>query len=414
MERKTLDDFNSNLAKNFNFLAISRHSKVIGTGSLKHILYASDYDLNDTMKVHGKNITDHLVKVFQTKFKIAEKTPNMFIPDFKCGEYNNEPLRWDKHDVAKGYKIVDKNKIYMKDCLLQKAVLKLDLTVLIDGVFTDLSEFYTLNINGIYNYDKNAILKENRIIQLKGEVKGYVNDKNYFKSLKRVFSLQRQNNNPDPELIDFLNGQIGFLNKSKNALDILDILLVQKFKIPKIVDVKNHLQIIKQDLSNSAINFDKNTSTIIDTLCEKSSLKTIHDGIVILAKYLNEYIQKYTFKFISNSKYNEILKKKQTAKFDNLYNIDYDSVKSVHIKDDPMHKSLFMNYSSFFKKANITARHQSATHSLQKSRTSSRKSSRKSSRTSSRTSSKKSSKKGSRTSSKKSSMTDSQNSSINS
>jgi len=365
MERKTLEDFNSSLAKNFNFLAISRHSKVIGTGSLKHILYASDYDLNDTMKAHGKNVTSHLVKVFQTKYRIAEKNPTMFIADFKCGEYENEPLRWNKHEVANGYKIVDGNKIYMKDCFLQKAVLKLDLTVLIDGVFTDLSEFYSLNINGNFNYDKNALLKENRIKQLKIEVKEYINDKNYFKALKRVFSLQRQNNNPDPELIDFLNAQIGFLNKSKNALDILDVLLVQKFKIPKIKDVKNHLQIIKQDLSNSAISFDKNTANIIDNLCDKSSFKPIHAGIVKLAKYLNEYIQKYTFKFISNSKYNEILKKTQSSKFDDLYNANYELPKSLNITDHPMHKSLFMNYSSFFKKAHSL--HQRATNSTRPS-----------------------------------------------
>ena len=350
MERKSLEDFNSNLAKNFNFLAISRNSKVIGTGALKHILYASDYDLNDTLKVHGKNVTSHLVKVFQKKFKIAEKNPTMFIPDFKCGEYNNEPLRWDKHEVSKGYKIVDGNKIYMKDCLLQKAVLKLDLTVLIDGVFTDLSEFYSLNINGIYNYDKNMFIKKYRIEELKDDVKKYVKDKNYFKALKRFFAIQRQMNNADPTLIDFFNGQIGFLNKSKNAIDILDILLVQTFKIPKIMDVKNHLQIIKQDLSNSAISFDKNISALIDTMCKKSSLKLIHTAVVNLSNYLNEYIQKYTLKFISNDKYKELLNPRQGRAFDELYGTKYEIIKlEKESTINDTHKSLFMNYSSFFK-----------------------------------------------------------------
>ena len=303
MEIKHLEDYNDELIRKFNFLAVSKQFKMIGSASLKNILYASDFDLNNIVKLKGNKPLTQLKKEFQKKFRIAEKDKNMYIPDFKCGEYNGEPLRWNKHDMKNGYKTVDGNKITFEECVLQKAVFKLDLTYYINGEFTDLSEFYLIDLDGKLNFDPNELQPEILKKRLADDAIHYYDKKNYLKCLKRLFAIQRLENKPDMNLIDFLNSNVGLCNQQKGNLDIIRILLEQDFKKPKISEIIKNLQIIKHKLANVAeFKFDRDLSTWIDEICEMDE-NHIHKNIIDLIAYLDKYIQEKTKKFILKQKY---------------------------------------------------------------------------------------------------------------
>ena len=57
---KTKDDFNYKLQDVFNLMSIQGEYNIVGSSSLKGILYASDIDLNEKTKVSGKHPFEHV------------------------------------------------------------------------------------------------------------------------------------------------------------------------------------------------------------------------------------------------------------------------------------------------------------------------------------------------------------------
>ena len=98
------------------------------------------------------------------------------------------------------------------------------------------------------------------------------------------------------------NSWVGLLNKNKTGLDIILLLLDNKFRKPKLEDIKNNLQIIKQSLSYiTAINLS-NVSQKIDYICSLSSVKSIKKEIESLINFLFRIINKVSLDFISKNK----------------------------------------------------------------------------------------------------------------
>jgi hypothetical protein len=310
-DRRRIIDFNNKISDVFNLLTITGNYKVIGSSSLKSILYNSDYDLDELIKSSkSKNIYEEIYKTFQQKFKEAEKDPNIFLVDFKCGvDINNEPVRWDKNDMKKGYKdLQDGSRLTFEDALKMKSVIKLDAIVLINCIFTEFSENYYLKIGNDANFEPSETNVENILTSIKGSFEDYMfNDINYLKALKRLFSYkilenETKNKKQLETLIEFFNSWVGLMSKNKSSLDILLLLLDNKFRKPKLEDIKKNLQIIKQSLSYiTAINLS-NVSKKIDYICSLSSVKTMKREIESLINFLFKIINKVSLDFISKNK----------------------------------------------------------------------------------------------------------------
>jgi len=310
-DRRRIIDFNSKISDVFNLLTITGNYKVIGSSSLKSILYNSDYDLDELIKSSkSKNIYEEICKTFQQKFKEAERDPSIFLVDFKCGvDINNEPVRWDKNDMKKGYKdLKDGSRLTFEDALKMKSVIKLDAIVLINCIFTEFSENYYLKIGNDANFEPNETNVENILTSIKGSFEDYMfNDINYLKALKRLFSYkilenETKNKKQLETLIEFFNSWVGLMSKNKSSLDILLLLLDNKFRKPKLEDIKKNLQIIKQSISYiTAINLS-NVSKKIDYICSLSSVKTMKREIESLISFLSKIINKVSLDFISKNK----------------------------------------------------------------------------------------------------------------
>ena len=300
-EKKTLNDYSSEVKNVFNKLTISGKYRVIGSNSLKSIKYGSDYDLEELDKESGKHPLKKIYDIFKKKYEDGKRNENIFITDFKCGlNSNGEPLRWNYNQIQKGKQELENGRmISFEECLLIKTTMKLDMIVLIDGIFTEFSENYYLDIGGKKNYFEHDANTKYIITSIQKDIDFYLNvDRNYWKTLKRLFSvnfLKKKNYPLLKELIDFFNSKIGLVNKCKNELDILLIVLDNNFRKPKISDIKYNLDIVNKWGKKADLNLDQKINKI-----KSDNLSSLYKDIEKLKDELFKIVNNYSFKFLQN------------------------------------------------------------------------------------------------------------------
>jgi len=277
---KRLSDLNNNLTKEFYKLNIGRKIKLIGSSNKKNILYNSDYDLESHFGTKDKD--ELLIKIcnhFRNIFVDAMNDPNIYITDFKCGEVNGEPIRWTYKDIKKG----NKNGYHFIDCLKMKSTIKIDEVYFLNGSFIEITDNYYFTIGDHQNYPTQT--RKEIIQSIKKDYLELVKDGNYYKALKRLYSIK-----PTKKLTDYFNSEIGILNKARSDLDTLLLLQEQKFRKPNINDINSDLQTIKQDLSYTNTNFSNDLDRATINKNKFSIIKKIREK---LFKMINEDAKKF-------------------------------------------------------------------------------------------------------------------------
>ena len=340
MEQRKQNQLNNAVSGLIERFAVKGKWKLIGSNSLRSTLYGSDYDVETDLY----NSPSSIVKHFQNAYRDAENDPNTFITDFKCGwdtrliyegdysakslkKYLKNPLiprgkkmaikkatgekqmdlvrdlfilRWKPKDVMSGkIKLIDGSFKSFEDCLLDPTTLKIDLIKKVGDQFCEISENYYIKLkNGKSNYPDKPTRKD--IEKSFGEDIQYYSKINSFKALKRLFSLYLIEGDKEREIekmIDFFNGQVGYLNKIRAELEILEKVLTQDFRKPKWEDIKNNLQFIKEQLSSVfEIPFSEKIFGEIDKISEKSALR----DIITLKDYFLKKINEYSKDFLTH------------------------------------------------------------------------------------------------------------------
>jgi len=304
---QNINDFNNKLVNIINFIGIEGKTNIIGSSILKPIRYNTDYDLSTEINkpVYGNNpkselnIKHNLYMKFLKIFKESKKDKNIFITDFKCGiDKNGDAIRWKYEDMINGYKNIDDEKYYFIDCLTHKSIIKLDVVYLINGKFNEMSDNYYIKIGNKTNFEK--ITKASTIKSLEDDYKDLVSQGKYYKALKREFSMIQTNNmnQPTPKdtlnkrqqvLVNYFNSDIGILNKGRADLDILLILLEdQTFRKPSLKNIRENLQIIKQNISYT---LEVNLSNKLNKATKSGKvemIKIIKNIIENLENYINQ------------------------------------------------------------------------------------------------------------------------------
>ena len=200
--------------------------------------------------------------------------------------------------VKDGYKL--------EDCIMSKATLKLDIVALINGVFTEYSENYYIKYGKLQNYDNTILKKEEIYNSIYDSYVELYDEENYFKALKRIFTLlkienQKTNEKTMKYLITIFNGNLGLLNNIINQISILKLLLEQKFKPVDINDIHNNLQIIKQNISNIfEIKIQSTIYNFIDNICHINNKHITYELIDKLKNKLLIILNKESFKIYEN------------------------------------------------------------------------------------------------------------------
>jgi len=253
-EKKSINDFSKSIRRIFNLMTISRKYDVVGSASFKNARYVSDYDLNELFETatDTNSILHSIYLMFKKKFQNAEQDPSIFITDFKCGmDSDGSPLRWEKDDIEKGYKILkDKRKLAFQDCILMKTTMKLDEVALIEGVYHEFSDNYFIKLGNDANFFPHDIQRDHILNSLKHAFdEYYYASHNYMKGLKRCFSyymLEDKQKNIDKltKLFNFFNSQVGLLYKCRSELDTIQTVINQKFRSPRKKDIDFNISIV--------------------------------------------------------------------------------------------------------------------------------------------------------------------------
>lgn len=294
---------NKNITSVFHLLSIYGHnSKLIGSSKIRNILYNNDYDLNENFKVNDTTtILKNLYNEFLNIFHKCYNEPNYYIIDFKCGEINNEPIRWTYDDMKCGYKIINKIKYLFTECLkMNDTTIKIDIVYLLYGIqFTDITNNYFITIVNTRQKIK-SILKEkknDKILQLNKDAKELVKEGEFYKALKRKFSISLLLNKPNLKLLNLFNSDIGRFYKVIHDLNMCVLMLHQTFKPISVIIITENIQIIKQFCSNitdfKIENILSNLNNIVNLKNKKMMITQLTKLIENSKNYLNTLVKKY-------------------------------------------------------------------------------------------------------------------------
>jgi len=208
-------------------------------------------------------------------------------------------LRWTADDVAEGrIRLIDGSYRTLHDCLMDKSVAKIDLVLQVGVQFAEVSENYYIREDGEANYDE-ELSKSDKEKSLKEDIE-YYSKVDKFKALKRLFSLYQLEGGHEKELerlVDFFNGQIGYLNKIRNELRILSTLLTNTFRDVPWEDVRANLQFIKEEISQVyKVPLNEQIFERIDDCNSESAL----DIITTLQDYFSRKINQESKTFLNS------------------------------------------------------------------------------------------------------------------
>ena len=327
-KKKELTQINNETGDLIREFSIKGKYRLIGSNSLRAVSYGSDYDAES----HIKDATPQTIaRRFQQEFADAVEDPDVWITDFKAGydprlvykgdysrqsilKYVENPLipesrrkailetsgedqrelvrdlfilRWTPDEIAEGKKrLIDGTYRSLAEAVQDKTILKIDLITLVGNQFLEISiNYYIRFANGETNQDK-VPAKTDLETDLEDDIH-YYSKRDSFKALKRLFSLlmlegEDKHQKKINRLLEFFNGQVGYLNKIKNELTILEVVLTSKFRKPKWEDVEANLQFIKEQIS--LVYEIPLTDKLFETI-NKATEKTVLRDVITLRDY---------------------------------------------------------------------------------------------------------------------------------
>lgn len=339
-ELKKMNMINKATAKLINAFGVKGKIRLIGSNSLRSSKYSNDYDVEAMIK--GVSLPK-VAKLIKDQYLKSLANPNIWIIDFKCGHdprliykgdysdqslksYLDDPLipaskrdeilassgekrielvrdlfilRWKPQDIRSGFiKLIDGTKRTMEECLNDKTTTKIDLIQKVGVQFAEISENYYIKVGDKGNYNETPTKKE--LEEALEDDIHYYSKNDSMKALKRLFSLlridgEKKNKARLDKLIDFFNSEVGFLNKIKNELTILETLLTIPYNTPlEFSDVVANLQFIKEQLASIyQVPFSDLVFRKIDEVTPKNVLPTIKTLIHYFKEKINTRSKQY-------------------------------------------------------------------------------------------------------------------------
>ena len=276
----------------FKFLSITGLQTLVGSSADDDVIYSADYDLmeqKDFKKTN--NVYEDILTLFRKKYIQASKpNSNIWIIDFKCGMFRGQPIRWDKESIKLGYVVINDEPKYFVDCLQQESRIKMDVIAIdANGVLNEYSDIYFIRI-GDRSLSR-EINEEESAKSIYSDFHYYIEEKNYYKAVKRLYSYAKITNNKPlmRDLLKVINSNLGVNSKMIADLGIISALIDNNFK-------KVNKKLIVYNLSklNIVINKNKSLTSIKEYLEEL--IATYMDGLnkmVVEVVKSNKDLNKY-------------------------------------------------------------------------------------------------------------------------
>jgi galactitol-specific phosphotransferase system IIB component len=223
-------------------------------------------------------------------------------------ELNFQVIRWRPKDVIAGFVIYRTKKFLLKDCLFQKARVKVDLISWVGGIrYSEFSMIYKYYIDGKIIIDENTELE--RI--LKEQILTNAYSGNFMKCAKRILSLERFKKIPNKILIEKLmilfNSDLGRLSQIISDIENIIYIIENFSEIPgsplPIARLKFETDQFKTRLSQiTTTDYLKDENDIIEMLTELQTKPTDIQLLEALADELYDVVQRNTFAFLKKIK----------------------------------------------------------------------------------------------------------------
>jgi len=214
---------------------------ILGSMALRSQQYAGDYDAYEVVK--GMTPSEAATRFKQIVKTLGGRT-NVYIMDMKIGQVDDEPLRWTVAEVAAGKKAG----MSLEDAIQSRGRFKLDVIGLVgNNRYTDFSIIYELHHKG------EIITEETKDVgtSLKEAIAEEKADGNYFKVLKRKFSLAKFKNQTSvlKKLTPILNSDLGRLYQVSSDINTL-LELLEEHKDAPLTKIHFEIDQFKARLAN--------------------------------------------------------------------------------------------------------------------------------------------------------------------
>jgi len=191
--------------------------------------------------------------------KLIKEKPTQKEWNIMLKELRIHIIRMTPQDVLRGYKILNKKKVFLKDTLKSSGLFKLDVIAYINVKFSEFSIIYDLRDNGKHRITN---FKVNVNEDLKSNIQQLEDMGKYYKMLKRILSLLRikYSKKVKPEdktlieeeiiyISNVLNGELGIINSVINDIEILQQ-IIDNENITPLIKIKEQIDNFIYRLSN--------------------------------------------------------------------------------------------------------------------------------------------------------------------
>jgi hypothetical protein len=253
LEKRNINSDTYDYIKSLQFK--NNHIDLLGSGGLASQEYTSDIDLFSL--IESRETRQSVNKTIKNILQNTLKNENMYLIEIK--------IQYKDDTKEKFYNI---NDFKLDKPLIKVDFIKIDYVIFIDNIFKELSIIYSFN-NVV---DVKQIQKK-----LVDDIKELYKDGNYYKVVKRLFSLYKIEQKNIPLLVimtKFFNSNIGKLYQRVSQLKAIKLL-----KEHHNDDVINK----KVDITLSDLNVPKNIS--LD--------KIIKDEDIIINKAGKDFLKEY-------------------------------------------------------------------------------------------------------------------------
>lgn len=298
LKKKPIESFHKDIQGTFKLLSYPNSKiDIMGTSSLR-LKYASDIDIFDVIYVDEdldkfKTSVSNFFKDMITKIN-ADK--DLYFIDFiATTDDDNNPKHWTNKQMATGH---------FDDIFTHKNVIKIDIAQFIDNRFLALSNWYEFRFsNGVgINQEKET---RDSPQTLKEDMKRFYYEKgNYLKVLKRLFIIAQNDKNKKltKKLVDIFESDIGKVYKIKSEIDTMISILDNYHDKTTIERVKNSLQSLKQDSSNTGFQFPQTYYNKYDKLLTYKSARSLIPKMEKIKEYLLDLVNKEVMKQIKSKR----------------------------------------------------------------------------------------------------------------
>lgn len=226
---------------------------------LKSDKYVRKDELKHLATLHDEGI------ISSKEYKQSKKLLSRHMTPLKLIEARKElrfgVLRWTPKDVFKGYlKLRNGETISLLDAIKSSGITKIDVISMVNGRYAEFSNIILWK--GYSEMPETSTgLKQNLMY--------YVADGNYWKALKRIFSLAKHigDDKLQEMCIEILNSNLGYISKIVNDMEILKALKERDLTKAELQTIKYQLDAITDRLAKVYIEgFKRPTKTSLSLL----------------------------------------------------------------------------------------------------------------------------------------------------